>query len=370
MDYSPLDTAVLSAEAQRVLGAGASRMMAARGMAPLANPVDLVSVLYQLCVEAHPKIQPAAQSSAEGLPRAILESALADPGLDPQVIDYFVSHASCRLELVETAILNRNSADQTIADLAAIASEMQVELIAQNEQRILGYSDILAAIYANPHARMSTVDRIVELAVREGITVPGIPAWDEVSRATLQLAEEPPVEGQLDAAAEDKIFLSLIPDDDPTEVDATIPTALDAEPAELKEIPLREMSIPAKMRIAMVGNKFQRKELIRDPKKLVSMAVIKSPAVKEGEALSYASNNALAEDVIAYIANKKEWTKLYTIKLALIKNPKCPLQSAMRLLPHLRAKDLAVIARSRGIPAALAAQARKLSVARSGGNKK
>ena len=56
--------------------------------------------------------------------------------------------------------------------------------------------------------------------------------------------------------------------------------------------------------------------------------------------------------------------------MALVNNPKCPLPEAMRLLPLLREKDIQSVSRSKGIPSALAAQARKLISARqSGGNK-
>ncbi len=102
---------------------------------------------------------------------------------------------------------------------------------------------------------------------------------------------------------------------------------------------------------------------------MVALAAIKSPMVKENEAATYASNTSLSEDVIAYIATRKEWTKLYQVKFALVNNPKCPLPVAMRLLPHLRPKDLQSLSRSRGIPTALSAQARKLSNVRRGGRK-
>jgi len=362
MEYKLLDIASLSPEAQRALSSGSAKMMAARGMAPLANPVDLLSVLYQLCVEVNDKIQPAAQKSAQGLPVAILSGGLADARLDSQVIDYFCTHADCRKELLDIVILNGNSADETIAGIAAIANEAQIDLIAENQLRILRSPDLIAAIYTNKRARMSTVDRVVEIAVREGVKVPAIPVWDELVRAVLQIAEEKNenevTPSEAEVTASDCVFQELLPEGDD-----------DAPILQETEVALRDMSIPAKIRLAMMGNKFQRGQLIRDPKKLVALAVIKAPSVKENEASQYASNNSLCEDVVAYIAAKKEWTKLYNIKLALVNNPKCPLPAAMRLLPHLRAKDLRAMARSRSIPSALAAQARKLSNARLGGKR-
>lgn len=360
MEHSLLDPNTLSSDAQRALGPGPAKMMAARGMAPLANPVDLVSVLYQLCLDSDAKISGPAAESARGLPKNILAGALADASLDPRVIDYFANNAACRVDLLETVILNQATADQTVADIAALADQKQVDLIAENEQRVLRHPEIIAAMYKNTMARMSTVDRVVELAVRNAIKVPGIPAWDEVSRSVLQASksDEPPME----AAVMDALFEKAAPAPDAD--DDALP-----ENQEAAEISIRDMTIPMKIRLAMMGNKFQRSQLIRDPKKMVALAVIKAPSVKENEAAKYASNTSLCEDVIAYIATRKDWTKLYNIKMSLVNNPKCPLPAAMRLLPHLRPKDLMALKRSRSVPSALAAQARKLSAARSGGKK-
>jgi hypothetical protein len=111
--------------------------------------------------------------------------------------------------------------------------------------------------------------------------------------------------------------------------------------------------------------------LIRDPLKLVAMAAIKSSAVTEFEAARYAGSQSLGEDVIRYIAGKREWTKLYGTKVSLCRNPKTPVADAMRLMPFLRDKDLANLMKSKGIPSAVVAQARKLVMQRrSGGPKK
>ena len=106
--------------------------------------------------------------------------------------------------------------------------------------------------------------------------------------------------------------------------------------------------------------------LIRDPMRMVAMAAIKSPAVTEFEAARYAGNQALSEDVIRYIAAKREWTKLYGMKYALCRNPKTPVSEAMRLLPFLREKDLTNLTKSKGVPSAVVAQARKLMTQRAG----
>ncbi|MBA3539483.1 MAG: hypothetical protein H0T79_07615 [Deltaproteobacteria bacterium] len=213
------------------------------------------------------------------------------------------------------------------------------------------------------------MDRVVELAVRNQVRVPGLAAWDEVARA---------LQGTVGPAASEMDTLFAIAADSLTGDDAVL-TIGDAdqvieEGAELAvpdideaKVPLGKMSIPAKIRIATMGNAFARGVLVRDPVRLVAIAAIKSPGVTDIEAARYAGNQSLGEDVIRYIAANRNWTKLYGIKVALCRNPKTPVAEISRILPFLREKDLANIGRSKGIPSAVVAQARKLISQRRGG---
>ena len=122
---------------------------------------------------------------------------------------------------------------------------------------------------------------------------------------------------------------------------------------------ITRLPILHKMRLAMLGNSFERSVLIRDANKQVALSAIKSTRVKENEVVSYANNRALAHEVVRYIANRKEWLKLYQVKLNLVLNPKTPLSSAMGFLNHLHPHDVRKVSRSRNIPSALATAAKR-----------
>ncbi len=213
---------------------------------------------------------------------------------------------------------------------------------------------------------MSTVDRVVELAVRNNVRVPDLAAWDEIARAlqpgslssvetdavfaaaadaVLTIAEAPLVEGNAE---------QILPDDERDLL------------AEKKDVPIDKLSVPGKIRLATVGNAVARGLLVRDPVRIVAVSAVKAPGVTEFEAARYASNHSLSEDVIRYISSRREWTKLYGIKYSLCRNPKTPVTEAMRMLPFLREKDLANLAKSKGVPSAVVAQARKLMMQRRG----
>ncbi len=369
--HTALDPTLLSAAAQRALGPGPGRTMAARGMLPLPLG-DQVAVLYQLSLDADPAISAAARTTAQGLPEKLLAGTLTDPTLDPRVLDFFASFAADKAGVFEAVVLNPSIADETLAMLAARAGPREVDQIAQNEQRLLRHPEIIAAMYMNRKARMSTIDRVVELAVRNHVRVPGIAAWDEVARALTGGL------GGGSAADDDALFAQaaerLSGDDSPlTKGDAEqVPSDEEIEAApviEEKDIPIEKLSVPSKIRLATVGNAFARGVLIRDRLKLVAIAAIKSPGVTDIEAARFAGNATLAEEVIRYIAGKREWTKMYGVKVSLCKNPKAPVADVTRLLPFLRERDLQTLSKSRGVSSAVTAQARKLVIARRGPGK-
>ena len=370
MKHSPLDTATLSVAAARALGPGPGRTMAARGMMPLP-PADQVAVLYQLSLDADTTIASSARATASQMPERVLAGALADAQLDARILDFFAILAGSKPAVFEALALNPAIGDETIAELAARCGANQVDQLAQNEQRLLRHPEIIGAMYMNKHARMSTVDRVVELAVRNKIRVPGLAAWDEVARA---LQGAPP-----STSVDDHQFAmlanSLTGDDSALTVGDADQVIEDAEdeltldPAE-GEQSLDKMSIPNKIRLATLGNAFARGVLIRDPVRLVAIAAIKSPGVTEIEAARYASNQTLPEDVIRFIANNRQWTKRYGVKVALCRNPKTSVPDVTRMLPFLRPKDLEKLARSKGVASAVVGQARKLLSQRSGGDNK
>ncbi|HTL33429.1 MAG TPA: hypothetical protein VL326_09900 [Kofleriaceae bacterium] len=371
MDRTPLDTSKLSPAIQKALGPGPAKMMAARGMAPLP-PADQLTVLYQLSLDADAKIADSAKQTAAGLPDSILAGAFGNQALDPRVLDFFGPIVAEKPAAFDAFIQSPALADETVAALAGKVGSREVDRIATNEQRLLRHPQIIGSMYLNKHARMSTVDRVVELAVRNNVRVPGLHAWDEIARS---------LQGGSASTTQDDALFSVAAD--AIESDDSLLTVGDAEKAldydeardkaaleQMKDIPIGNLSVPAKVRLATLGNAFQRAVLVRDPVRIVAMAAIKSPGVTEFEAASYAGNQALPEDVIRHVAGKREWTKLYGTKYALCRNPKTPVTDAMRLMPFLREKDLEKLIRSKGVPSAVVAQARKLMMQRRGGSDK
>ena len=352
----PIPLNSLSAEAQRAVS-GAMKSMAARGLAPLADPRDLLTVLFQLSTDNESTIRSSATKTARGLPENLTVGALAREDLDPKVLHFFAAILPRDSLAVARIILNPVTAGETIADLGRRASEREVNLIVANEERMLRVPAIIGSIYQNKNSLQSVVDRTVELAIRNGVRVPGIAAWEElVNELMSKGADEAEDEAEVDPVelgALDRLVRRYMNLGD----DEAIPNPQ----------AVHGLTVMTQMRIASNGPSMLRNMLLRSRKTPVAMAAIKGPKVTEADAAKHAGNLSLGEEVIRYIATRREWTKNYQVKTALVNNPKCPLPTSMKLMPFLRERELAQLGRSRNVPSALRAQARKMSQTRKGG---
>ncbi len=116
---------------------------------------------------------------------------------------------------------------------------------------------------------------------------------------------------------------------------------------------IQAMSVAEKMDLAHKGSKEARTILMRDSNKLVQLAVIQSPKITEGEVLMVANNRQVNEEVLKHITVNREWLRNYQIRVALANNPKTPLPEAMKQVAFLKQRELASLAKSKGVPRAL-----------------
>jgi hypothetical protein len=119
------------------------------------------------------------------------------------------------------------------------------------------------------------------------------------------------------------------------------------------------MSPAQRLALAMRGNREERAILIRDPNKIVSVAVLSSPKITEAEVESIAKMANVSEDVLRIIGHARAWMKNYAIVTALTKNPKTPIAIALNLLPRLIEKDVKALTTDRNVPDVVRLAARK-----------
>lgn len=407
-DHQELSPQEMGPAAWKMVGPDAPppmRQMVAGGMAPLP-PRDLFVALYHLWIDDPTGLGEQAAKTLVGLPAAIISGALADANLPPGVLDFVARRMARKEDVLEMVVRHPKVDDESLAAISRACPEGICDILAENQRRWLAFPAIVEALYQNPNCRMSVAQRMIELAIRQGVDLklPNIeeikialgdgaaatqPAEDAAFKkalghevmaqhdryvATLEQAgvgedvapeeiREAPsrfegldLDALLGTGATDDLSLPM----DGNEVEA--PAVEEPEEEEVKGDRLSQITmlpVMQKIRLAMLGNSFERSVLIRDSNKQVALSVIKSARVKENEAIAFAANRALSHDVIRHIATRKEWLKLYQLKLNLVLNPKTPLSSAMTFLNHLHPHDIRKVSRSRNIPAALAKAAKR-----------
>ena len=327
-------------------GPAPARIMAARGLSPLP-PREMVIVLSGLCLDEHDQIAENAEASLQKLPETILGPVL-DTDLPSLALGIMTPLLVPRPELLEKVLLNRATPDDAIASIAKDVSERLAEIIISNQERCLRSKGIVGAIRYNGALPRASLDRLFDFLVRSGIIYEEMP---EFSQAIVRLSpsEMDEMAGHVGLPEQ----MSELVDEEDEQL--AVP---EREPM-LKLI--SQLTAAQKVALAIRGNREARNILLRDSNRVVATAAIRNPRITETEVLAAAQNRTMCDEVIRIISMSRELSRPYQIKLALVQNPKTPLPTAMRFLSLLRGGDVRNVAKSKGIPQALATQAKRLA---------
>ena len=119
------------------------------------------------------------------------------------------------------------------------------------------------------------------------------------------------------------------------------------------------MSPAQRLALAMKGTREERAILVRDPNRIVAVAVLSSPKISEAEVESIAKMANVQEEILRIIGHTRAWLKKYAIVSALTKNPKTPLGVSLNLLPRLLEREVKALSTDRNIPETLRLAARR-----------
>src|SRR5712691_613950 len=347
------------------------RMMGAKALVPM-GPREMSTALFMLTFDADPGVRETAVKTAAALPDRILSVALRDETVDPPVLDYYAHVLAGKDEYLEMLVLNPSTSDETVKRLTTRGDDRILEIVAQNQLRMLRHADIVRALCSNPAARPSTVDNVCDFCVRSGMVIEDLPAFraarlrihgganQDEELAKRVTAEQQKVQAEAEAALE-----LLGADQQETETEEK-----PAEPGDDQETATKRVSVTQQvMRLSVAkkiewankkGNREVRTLLLRDPNKLVQLAVIHSPRMTDGEIAKVAQSRTAPNEVLQYIYNNRQLMKNYRIKVNLIQNPKVPVGVAMRFLSSLRMAEVKAIAKNKNVPQGLATAAKKM----------
>lgn len=245
-----------------------------------------------------------------------------------QVAEFILNEAlqTGYFNILAMIIQNQHFPNDFLLRIAAQGKVVTLEILLENQIRLIAYPEIMEKMVLNPECSPFISVKIKEL--REFYIKPqaaeNIPEKDILNELTSMIAQE--------QSEDEGISQAIIQQ-------AAITT--------LQRI--NHMSISQRLRLALTGNKTERLILIKDSNRMVQLAVIESPKMADDEVLIHIRNLSLSGEIIGKIANNRDWTKNYTIIMALVQNPKTPINRAISFIKKLHTRDLKLLIQDRNI---------------------
>lgn len=341
------------------------RRFAARGMLPL-DPDASLRALLVVVEDTDAETASMARETLRSAPPDRL-AAFVRRG-DPQVAEL---DALARLTddpfVLEEVVRSRVTGDETLLFLARTATGRPQDALIANQARLLARPTLVAALLENPALTPEGRRLLSELneeffekkARRLHSEAERVAAGEEESAAAEDLTDEEDAglgEDDLDAEEEAEADEARSGDSAEQSDDSLFIGAI------YRRIGL--MTISEKISLAYKGSKEERRILIGDTNKLIGIAVLKSRSLSINEVESFAAMRNLDEEIYRRIAASRDWMRKPAVILALVRNPRSPLDISLPLLKRLSVRDLRAVFRDRNLAPVLRTSARKLLVLR------
>ncbi len=315
------------------------QLLAADGLLPLP-PEQVIPLQIQLARSANPQVAQRA-SAALGAIDPRLAGGFVAQDADPEALSYFAAH-STHPTVLEAILRRRDAPPELLEELATRLSPDLQEVLLLRQDVIVERPEILERLQENPRLSTYSLRRISEYrqhllpqarAAGEGEveTEEGVPlASDEEVAAAVAAARSVAGEGDVD------------------------------EKTGLSETQVRTLPLGVRLRLSRGASRSLKGILIRDNNALVALSVLRNNAFSDQEVEQVARSRAVIDEVLEYIARRREWVRKYPVVLALVQNPRTPVGIAMRLVPQLGVRDLRSLGKDKNIADAVRSTAARL----------
>lgn len=137
---------------------------------------------------------------------------------------------------------------------------------------------------------------------------------------------------------------------------------------EMREVaapePRRELatgSSPAidRIQLALRGDRDQRFDILRGRNRALHVYVLRNPGLTFDEICMIAKMPSVSPEVLTQIAERREWGHRPEVAFALCRNPTTPVPAAVKLLEHVSAAELRILAKDAGTREPIQRAARK-----------
>jgi hypothetical protein len=338
------------------------RLYAARGLLPLERD-DRIRALLTVLSDEDELVAAAAKVTLEAMPLDDLSRFVDEGEPTERELDTVSTHSEDPFVL-ERVIRSRQVSDDTLRRLARTVSGGAQEALIVNQVRLLRTPDLISGLLENPNLSVDGRRRLLEL--REEF-------FDKEERRKEQERLRREAEEQ---RLRDEAAGIVFRDDEAQEGEAegggeagAAQAGEDFDSVGLGEIYKRiaVMTVKEKVALAQKGTKEERRILIGDMNRLVSMAVLHCESMTMSELEQICAMRHLAVELYQEIAATREWMRKPKIQLALVNNPAVPLNITLPLIKFLGMRDLRRTMLDRNLSEAVRTSARKLLQEKRGG---
>jgi hypothetical protein len=241
------------------------------------------------------------------------------------------------------AILRRRDTPRTLMEQMAprLGAEQQ-EILVLRQDAVIEHPAILLALEKNPGLTAYVKRRIWEY--REHL----LPQ----DKLPPKKAEE--IEAEADSVTEEEMAEAI------EEVKAKPGEGAPDEELGINPGQVRLLPVPIRVKLARKADRQMRALLIRDANSQVALTVMTANALSDQEVEQIASSRNVVREVLDEIPRRREWIRKYAVAKALVRNPRVPLTTAMKLVPRMTVKDLRELARDKNVAEGVRSMALRL----------
>jgi hypothetical protein len=340
------------------------RLFASRGLLPLGSE-DRIRALLAVLLDGDSEIAASARDTFAALPPDDIVRFLDDTETSAFELDAVGRHSQDPFVL-ERVIRHRRVTDETLLALAATVTGAPQDALIVNQVRLLRQPELVQALLDNPGLTADGRRRLNELQEE---------FFEKEARRREQERRRREEEKRLaEQEAKGIVF------EEAAEAEAA-PAGEDGLPAATPEGEdeftkantaqiyrrIAVMTVKEKVELAQKGTKEERRILISDVNKLVSMAVLNCEAITLAEIESFCLMRHLNTDLFQEIAKTREWIRKPKIQLALVSNPAVPINITLPLVKFLGIRELRTLTRDRNLPEVIRTTAQKVLFDKRGG---
>lgn len=381
---NPLVEQVLSGQAPLTL-----RKAAANGILPLSLE-DLIELWVFLRKDPVGEVRLACKESLAAVKEEEWISLLGERTCSLSILDFAVRILGRKPILLHAALKNRRTPVGALEWLAPRAEGRAIDLMIEDQERLIANQQLVVGLLSNPNLNMTQVRKLFDFSeqfCRENAEVLSLfevkyslkigYAGGRFEKVVEEEETEKPDAG-LEPEAEEAALIkqpteTAAPEKDVESDFSALEAALEEEPVKeepVKEEPVEEefktlyqriltMSVPAKIELALKGNKEARSLLIRDSNKIVQEAVLDSPKLTDVEIEAISNMRGLSNDIFTKIARNKNWLKNYQIIKNLVMNPKVPPSISIGFVSRLKDLDLKLLIKDKNVREVVRREAKK-----------